>query len=303
MGLTGDRQVLSVARRWLGCIDDCTFSGRDDEMRTTPDHLGLRLEKPCETHQIVARSLVVPPLDEIRENPSRSFDSIQSFDVEARSTDFIPQFLWPVKVCRREVIESIRRIFMLTIEEIALYDAVERRIAKQAANQRIKRRCPPGYPGRDQNAVGAQDSGGFAKGLVAIPRVDQVVERSEQKHDVNGIGCVRNGARVTNDARCQRVNSLFVSDTRDFDEARHGINEANVIALFGKPKGICTGSAADIENACRWRWDVTQDQFARSGFFETERSELQARLFRRAIIVIFNRRIELRGSSFWHRAM
>ena len=88
--------------------------------------------------------------------------------------------------------------------------------------------------------------------------------------------------------------------TRDVDEARHGVEQANIVATFRQPESVGPGSAADVEHDAGRIGKVAQDQLAAARFLEAEDIELETGLFRRLVIIIPDSGIEVERKPIRH---
>ncbi|HEX6535201.1 MAG TPA: hypothetical protein VF041_11415 [Gemmatimonadaceae bacterium] len=114
----------------------------DQQVRAATDHGGLRLERPRHSHEDLASGRIVPAIHEVRQHPPRSFDPVQALDLEAGVPDLPPKLVRSMKVRRGEVVEPVRRVLVMAVEQIALDDARERGVAERLVCQPIECRRP-----------------------------------------------------------------------------------------------------------------------------------------------------------------
>ena len=125
-------------------------------MRAAPNDRRFRLERARYLQDDLASFRIAPALDEIRKNPARAFDPVQSLDLEAGVDDFTAQILGPMEICCREVIEPIRRVLMMPVDEVTLDDPGELAVAQQLAREPIEHRPPSRDSSGDEHAAGVR---------------------------------------------------------------------------------------------------------------------------------------------------
>jgi len=101
-----------------------------EEVRAPPQDGRLRFERARRLDEDIASLGIVPALDEVGQDPARAFDAVQSLDLESRRQDLAPELFRSMKVRRREVVEPVRSVLMLPIEQIALDDPRELAVAQ-----------------------------------------------------------------------------------------------------------------------------------------------------------------------------
>src|SRR5437868_8131974 len=119
-----------------------------------------------------------------------------------------------------------------------------------------------------------------------------MVERAEQEH--GGSRFVRLGerSRVSDAASGKLAGRAFVASARYFDQARHGVEQSDVVSAFGQPEGVGTRSSTDIQDyRGRW-WQLTKDQLPTSQLLELRGAHLEACLLGCILIIGRDRRID-----------
>jgi hypothetical protein len=96
------------------------------------------------------------------------------------------------------------------------------------------------------------------------------------------------------------MHRVFISLPRDVDQARHGVEQPNVVSTLRQPERIRAGCATNVQNNGRRLRYVANDQLTAPRLLEAKHGQLQTRLFRRAIIVGADGRIEARWRLLGH---
>ena len=185
-------QVDSIAR---AC---CAGSApRDDEqVCAAAEHGGLGLDESRGVEQGGAALRILQAVGQVRQDPAGPFDAVECVDGQARSRDFGAEVIGTVKVSRREIIEMVGWVAVLAIAKVSIDDGHECRVGEQVAGKSVEQGTPARDRGRDQHSARAEDTGRLAQRRVSIFRLDEMVERTEQQHDV--------GSRV-GERQCSRV--------------------------------------------------------------------------------------------------
>jgi hypothetical protein len=150
-----------------------------------------------------AASSISQPRGDVRQNPSRALYAVQAAHVEARLGYLGAQFLRLMEIGRREVIETLCRIAVLTLAEVALDDTRETLVSIEIARKSVERGGETRDSRGDEHAAWAQDSSGLAKRSRSICGVDEVVQGTEQKHERYGLVGGRKRPCIGNAARSQ----------------------------------------------------------------------------------------------------
>lgn len=103
-------------------IADTGLPPDDDEVRTAANYRCFRFESACDAEKDLASLRITPAFGEIGKDPAWAFNAIHSFDIKAGVVDFASQIFRSVEVGGGEVIETFRRVPMISVAEITLDD-------------------------------------------------------------------------------------------------------------------------------------------------------------------------------------
>jgi hypothetical protein len=193
---------------------------------------------------------------------------------------------------------------MIPVREILLDDASEVAVPQQLARETVEHRAPSRDRGSEEDATCAQHASRLGERGVTILRPRQVVERSKEQHHIRGAVWLGKRARVCHFALYQTSTRVLVPRARYVDEARRRIEEADLVSPLSEPEGVGPGRPTDIQHDCRSRRRVPEYQLTAPRFLE-RRPQLQARFFRRSVVVRLDRGIVLRrnlldyGTTLW----
>lgn len=268
-----------------------------EQMCTAANYCRLRFQGPRDLKENLATLRIFPALIDVGKDPPRTLNSKKSFALEA-GVDHLPaQILGPMKICCREIVQSIGRIAMLAVDEIALHDSDKIRVEQQLARETVEGRCEPRYPGGNDHAARPQYSLRFSQGRQSIALFYQVIERPQQQHHIRGLVRLRKLARVRHRTRCQPGGSAPISLTRHIHQSRRQIKQSHFVTTLGEPERIDTGRSPDVENHGRWRRRVAENQLSSPRLLEARHTVLEAGFFGRVIVIGLDRWIDARGRS------
>jgi len=168
----------------------------------------------------------------------------------------------------------------------------EFRIAKKLAREPIERRRPSRNSSGDEHATWTQHSRGFAERGQSILSSNQVIQWPQHQHHRRRSIVFRQGPRISDRARRESSGCRFVPRLRDRDQARHGVDQSDIVSETGKPECIRTGATADIHHRRRRLRRVAKNELAGPKFLELRRAALKTRFLGCAIVVRFDCRID-----------
>jgi len=101
-------------------------------VRAAANYGWFRLESAGDAEKNLASFRIIPAFGEIGKDPARALDAIQSFDIKPGVAYFASEIFRPVKVGGGEVIETLGRVPMISVAQVALDDGGKITIAQLA---------------------------------------------------------------------------------------------------------------------------------------------------------------------------
>src|SRR5687768_2227719 len=106
-----------------------------------------------------------------------------------------------MKVGRGEVMQLLSRVLMTAVEQIALHDVPESRIAEQLARETVQRRRCSRDRGGDEYSARMKHATCFRERRLAIMPIDEVVERPKQENHRGRLVACAQRARIAHRGR------------------------------------------------------------------------------------------------------
>src|SRR5262249_5458786 len=91
-------------------------------MRAHSQQAWLRFQDPGNLQKSLAVIRIVPPLIEVRDEPSGTFDPVETGQLETGVSNFAPQFIRMVEECILKVVRIARGIPMLSVFQVPIDD-------------------------------------------------------------------------------------------------------------------------------------------------------------------------------------
>jgi len=111
----------------------------NEEMGADAEKRRFGLEEPSDFEEIGSLAWIAHTLTDIRQQPSGSLDSVDSWIREPCGCDLGDNIARSVKIGCREVVEPFGRIVVLPLLEVSLDDGDKTGILKQIAGETIER--------------------------------------------------------------------------------------------------------------------------------------------------------------------
>src|SRR5690348_8276885 len=148
-----------------------------------------------------------------------------------------------------EIQRVVHRVAMLPIRQVTLNDLHKGGIVKQALAQTIESRGEARNAYGQQETSRTQDTMRFTKGSETICPLGQMIQRTEQEHDIDAFVRTLQAASVTDLYLCE--GSVWLCSRSlpcQFHMQGNRIDEMHFIALFRQPAGIHARTTTDIKN-------------------------------------------------------
>ena len=116
---------------------------------------------------------------EVGQDPGRTLDPHERFDLEACLGHFVWHFFREVEVGGREPLRSSGRVAVLPFADVALYDLFEGGVFQEASEQTVVGGGEARDSRRCEHASGAEEAVGLPEGLEAVVPGGQVVKRPQ----------------------------------------------------------------------------------------------------------------------------
>jgi hypothetical protein len=116
-----------------------------------------------------------------------------------------------------------------------------------------------------------------------------VVERTQEQHGIEAVIERRQGAGIAHFGHHTLRSELAV---RQVDMALAGIDNADLVAVIGKPAGMHTGAPANVKDPGGWWRQVAAEHYLGSEQLELAEARSDAELFPGAFVVPQNRLVE-----------
>src|ERR1051325_542011 len=125
---------------------------------------------------------VLPTFDKVRQNPTRTFDSVDILHNQTGRRDLVAQLVGPVEIRCREKIGAIGVVPMLTVAEIALDDSRESLVDEQLARQTIERGSEARNSCCQEHATGLENPASLSQCGPTVLRINEMIERTEHQY-------------------------------------------------------------------------------------------------------------------------
>src|SRR5579884_708654 len=239
--------------------------GYDDQVRARSDQAGLRFQSSRDSQKPFAILRMIPPVLKVRKDPAGPFDPINARDLETGLRNLRAQLVRVMEKGIHEIFQLPGGIPVLTVMQVLINDLGELGIFQVPMAKAIERGSEARYAHGEKDAAWLENAIRFSQRLKTVLSIRQMVQRSEKQDRIDRCGLPGESAGIADAGAGQRRFRLTAGGFLRHLHVQWGnIDQMDLVALSGKPAGMTTRPAADVQNRGRRRRQKPQKKLARA---------------------------------------